>query len=205
MVHLFLFARGKPKVCERADSLAGRCKIDCTAQCRNNRVSELCRKVKMIIKSEDAEKEAALEVARLMLVAARTAPKARGLDTIVTAIIGGEDKNRLTYEMERVGKEKNLPMRVRDAGNVRNCEFVVLVGVKYEEGSSKELKLVDLGIALGSAAKVAGSLNVDNRIMRSVGEAAENLKLLQANYVIGIPISTAGKNPFFDRPPVVAT
>ncbi len=145
-----------------------------------------------------------MEVAKLMLVAARTAPKARGLDTIVTAIVGGEDKNRLADEMERVGKEKNLPMRIRDSGNVRNCELVVLVGVKYEAGSSKELKLVDLGIALGSAAKVAGSLNVDNRIMRSVGEAAENLKLLQADYVIGIPISTTGKNLFFDRPPVAA-
>jgi uncharacterized ferredoxin-like protein len=82
----------------------------------------------MIIKSEDAERDAALDVARLMLVAARTAPKARGLDTVVTAILGGEDKNRLADEMERVGKAKNLPMRIRDAGNVRNSELAVLVG-----------------------------------------------------------------------------
>lgn len=155
----------------------------------------------MIIKSEDAEKEAALQVAKLMLVAARTAPKARGLDTIVAAIVGGEDKNRLVDEMERAGKEKNLPNRVRDAGNVRNSELVILVGVRYGEGLSKELKLVDLGIALGSAAKVAGSLNVDNRIMRSIGEAAENMKLLQADYVVGIAISVGGKNLFFDRSP----
>jgi uncharacterized ferredoxin-like protein len=156
----------------------------------------------MIFESEDSEREVALEVARLMLVAARTAPKARGLDTVATAILGGEDKNRLADEMERAGKEKNLPTRVRDAWNVRNSELVVLVGVGYGEEVSKELKLVDLGIALGSAAKVAGSLNVDNRIMRSVGEAAENMKLLQADYVVGIPISVSGKNLFFDRSPV---
>jgi len=156
----------------------------------------------MLIRSDDAERDAALEVARLMLVAARTAPKARGLDTIVTAIVGGEDKNRLADEMERAGKEKNLPTRIRDAENVRNCELVVLVGVGYEAGSSNELKLVDLGIALGSAAKVAGDLNVDNRIMRSIGETAENMKLLQADYVVGIPISIKGKNAFFDRPSV---
>jgi uncharacterized ferredoxin-like protein len=64
---------------------------------------------------------------------------------------------------------------------------------------------LDLGIALGSAAKVAGDLNVDNRIMRSVGETAENMKLLQADYIVGIPISVKGKSMFFDRPPVAAT
>ena len=36
----------------------------------------------MILDSEDAEKEALLNVARLMVVAARTAPKARGEDSI---------------------------------------------------------------------------------------------------------------------------
>ncbi len=161
--------------------------------------------VRMIIKSEDAENDAALEVARLMLVAARTAPKARGSDTVVTAIFEGEDKDRVAAEMERAGKERNLPMRVRDAGNVRVSELVVLVGVKYEEGMSRELKLVDLGIALGSAAKTASDLNVDCRIMRSIGETVENMKLLQVDYVVGIPISIKGKSIFFDRPPVTTT
>jgi uncharacterized ferredoxin-like protein len=156
----------------------------------------------MFIKSEDAEREAALEVAKLMLVAARTAPKSKrgGLDTMVAAILGGEDKNKFADEMERAGLEKNLPTRIRDAGNVRNSELVILLGVGYEEGFPKELKPVDLGIALGSAAKVAGDLNVDSRIMRSVGETAENLKLMNADYVVGIPISIQGKNIFFDRP-----
>ena len=156
----------------------------------------------MLMKSEDAERDAALDVAKLMLVAARTAPKTRGLDTIVTMIVGGEDRDRLADEMERIGKEKNLPLRTRDAGNVRNAQLVALIGVSYEGGPSKELKLVDLGIALGSACKIASDLNVDNRIMRSIGETAENMKLLQADYVLGIPISIKGKSIFFDRPPV---
>lgn len=156
----------------------------------------------LLIKSEDLERDAALDVARLMLVAARTAPKAMGLDTIVTAIVGGEDKNKLADEMERIGKEKNLPRRIRDAGNVRNSQLVALIGVKYTGDPSNELKLVDLGIALGSASKIASDLNVDNRIMRSIGEAAENMKLLQADYVLGIPISIKGKSIFFDRPPI---
>ena len=156
----------------------------------------------MLIKSDDAERDAALYVAKLMLVAARTAPKAMGLDTVVTAIVGGEDQSRLADEMERIGKEKNRPRLVRDAGNVRKSQLVALIGIEYGEGLSKELKLVDLGIALGSASKIASDLNVDNRIMRSIGEAAENMKLLQADHVLGIPISIKGKSIFFDRPPV---
>ena len=104
--------------------------------------------------------------------------------------------------MERIGKEKNMPRRIRDAGNVRNSQLVALIGVKYTGDPSNELKLVDLGIALGSASKIASDLNVDNRIMRSIGEAAENMKLLQADYVLGIPISIKGKSIFFDRPPI---
>jgi uncharacterized ferredoxin-like protein len=60
-------------------------------------------------------------------------------------------------------------------------------------------KLIDLGIALGSAAKVAGDLNVDNRIMRSVGVAAMKMGLVEGDDVEGIPISIEGKNIYFDR------
>ena len=106
------------------------------------------------------------------------------------------------FEMEHIGKEKNRTRMVRDAGNVRNSQLVTLIGVRYTGNPSNEMKLVDLGIALGSASKIASDLNVDNRIMRSVGEAAENMKLLQADYVVGIPISIKGKSIFFDRPSV---
>jgi uncharacterized ferredoxin-like protein len=156
----------------------------------------------MLIKSQEAEKEAALNIAKLMLVSARTAPKAGGRDSIVTAIIDGPDLDKLADEMERIGKESNQPGRIRDAKNVRDSEVVVLIGVKYESGSSNELKLIDLGIALGSAVKTASELNADNRIMRSVGLAAKNLSLLDADHIEGIPVSIKGKNIYFDRPAV---
>ncbi|MCJ7633868.1 DUF2148 domain-containing protein [Candidatus Bathyarchaeota archaeon] len=153
----------------------------------------------MLIKSQDAERDGALNVAKLMLVAARTSPKTRGIDTIVTSIFDGEEKSRLADEVERDGKAKNLPTMVRDARCVRNSDMVILVGVKYKGDVSNELKLIDLGIAACSAAKIASSLNVDNRIMRSVGEVAESMKLFEADYTLGIPISIKGKNIYFDR------
>ena len=56
-----------------------------------------------------------------------------------------------------------------------------------------------MGIALGSAVKVASDLNVDNRIMRSVGTAAMKMRIIRGDDVEGIPLSINGKNIYFDR------
>jgi uncharacterized ferredoxin-like protein len=61
------------------------------------------------------------------------------------------------------------------------------------------IQALDLGIALGSAVKTASALNVDNRIMYTIGAAAKKLGLLDSDIVIGIPLSAAGKNIYFDR------
>ncbi|MFY9415198.1 MAG: ferredoxin domain-containing protein, partial [Tepidanaerobacteraceae bacterium] len=61
-------------------------------------------------------------------------------------------------------------------------------------------RLVDLGIAVGSAVKTASMLNVDNRIMYRIGVVARKMKLIEGDVVLGIPLSATGKNIFFDRP-----
>ncbi len=66
-------------------------------------------------------------------------------------------------------------------------------------GPSCAVRLLDLGIALGSAAKTASDHNVDNRIMYRVGVSARRLGLSQSNIVHGIPLSATGKSIFFDR------
>ena len=58
---------------------------------------------------------------------------------------------------------------------------------------------MDLGIALGSAVKIASELNIDNRMMYSIGVAAKDMGLLDADVIIGIPLAVTGKSPFFDR------
>jgi uncharacterized ferredoxin-like protein len=53
---------------------------------------------------------------------------------------------------------------------------------------------------LGSAAKTASLLNVDNRIMYRIGTAALKLKMLpESTVIMGIPISAKGKSIYFDR------
>jgi uncharacterized ferredoxin-like protein len=150
----------------------------------------------MLITSEDSESEAILNVAKLMVVAARTAPKAQGEDKIKAAIVTGKEKGDLANMMEQLGK-------IRDSKNVRDSEAVVLLGVEFgnptEDWINFKAKLIDLGIALGSAVKVASELNVDNRIMHSAGDVAMKMGLLRADEIQGIPLSIKGKNIFFDR------
>lgn len=87
--------------------------------------------------------------------------------------------------------------------NVMNSGLVVSIGVECGEVSDScwplKAKLIDLGIAIGSAVKVASELNIDNRIMYSVGLSAMEMGLLKADDIQGIPLSIKGKNIFFDR------
>lgn len=161
-----------------------------------------------------------------MVVAARTAPKSAGQDFIKIEIIEGETLTKLADEMLAYGKNSNKKNFDRDANNVRNSSCVVLIGIKDAEplgvncgacgfieckqlpklietpefkGPHCVYRLIDLGIALGSAVKIASILNADNRIMYRVGVVARQLKLIDADLVIGIPISATGKNIYFDR------
>jgi uncharacterized ferredoxin-like protein len=183
-----------------------------------------------IVESEKAEREGILEAARFMLIAARTAPKTAGIDDVLALIVYGKEKDAIADKMDEIGDERKIEGFKRDARNARDSEAVVLIGVKgsksiglncggcgyesckeFDEAKKKlgrdfvgptcVFKALDLGIALGSAAKTAGLLNVDNRVMYRVGTAAMKLKLLaDATVIMGIPISAKGKSIYFDRP-----
>jgi uncharacterized ferredoxin-like protein len=60
-------------------------------------------------------------------------------------------------------------------------------------------RMLDMGIALGSAVKTASMLNVDNRIMYRVGVVAREMKIVDWDFVMGIPMSVTGKSIYFDR------
>ena len=182
------------------------------------------------VESGESERDAVLQIARLMLVSARTAPKSGGVDDILTAIVYGAEKDSLVAEMDMIGEERSISRFKRDAENVRDSDAVVLIGVRgtksfgvdcgacgyancreFEGAEKKEgldftgptclPKALDLGIALGSAVKTASMLNVDNRIMYRIRKAARRLKLLpEATIIIGIPLSAKGKSIYFDRP-----
>ena len=68
-------------------------------------------------------------------------------------------------------------------------------------GPNCAVRMADLGIAIGSAAKTAQIHNVDNRIMYSAGSIAMALGLLgkDCTAAYAIPLSVSGKSIYFDR------
>ncbi len=82
-------------------------------------------------KDEKADMDGVFAVAKAMAVAARTAPKARGVDPIETLIVYGEDLDSLGKAMEEhEGKTYHRDILKRDAGNVRKSHAVLLIGIK---------------------------------------------------------------------------
>jgi uncharacterized ferredoxin-like protein len=71
-------------------------------------------------------------VARLMMISARTAPKARGSDALVVSIVTGDKLNVLAEEMRSYGENHNIDFFIRDAGNVENSSACVLIGAKRD-------------------------------------------------------------------------
>jgi uncharacterized ferredoxin-like protein len=165
-------------------------------------------------------------VADLMALAARTAPKSAGKDFVVTRIIEGDEVKALAEKMLEYGRHTGKKNFDRDGASVAASDVVVLIGVKnaqslglncgacgvdlcemlpintFEDefrGPQCAYRLLDMGIALGSAVKTAGMLNADNRIMYRAGVVARQMGLIEADVVMGIPLSATGKSIYFDR------
>lgn len=171
--------------------------------------------------SEDVNKTV-VEAARHIANAARTAPKARGLDNLVIAVLDAEELPAIAQTMMRMHEEgRAADFFVRDAHNLMASQALLLIGTKikvlglncglcgFETCEKKReypavpcaYNLNDLGIAMGSAAARAADMRLDSRVMYSVGAAAGEMKLLgdDVAVVFGLPLSAGPKSPYFDR------
>jgi uncharacterized ferredoxin-like protein len=174
------------------------------------------------------EKEVVEKLALELLVCARTAPKARGQDNLELAIVTDKDElEMIAQEMERIAERgEAFKFFKRDADNIRNSEALVLISVDFKnpvgvncgacgytcdtitkverkvldyEGPICAMRLIDLGIAIGSAVAKAKDLCLDNRVMYTVGVAVKRLGLMPGQVILGIPLSVKEKNIYFDR------
>ena len=175
----------------------------------------------MLKNEQDFKVEVVEKVAQQICIAARTAPKAKGLDLIEIAIIKGDSIKKISNEMIKIGKENDHPTFLRDGQNILAAQVVVLIGSKkqtiglrycgfcgFENCAAAEkagalcaYNSGDLGIAIGSAVSTAADHRLDNRVLYTAGKAAISLNLLgkEVKVAYGIPLSATGKNPFFDR------
>lgn len=179
-----------------------------------------------MVKSErDFAEEAVMMAAYLMAESARTAPKSKGIDDIEILYVEKDEIEMIAKKMEEFAAEDRDFLR--DANSIRKAKGMVIIGLRggrslgincgacgfkncaeFEKATRAEVKfrgpncafkLVDLGIALGSAVKLSAILGVDTRIMYRAGLAAKELGLTDCDVAFAIPIAVEGKNPFFDR------
>lgn len=175
-----------------------------------------------MISEDKIKKEALYDIARKMVIAARTAPKGRGMDNIVIAIAETPEIENIAIRMEEIAAVSGMDAFRRDACNIRMAPLMLMIGAKYNtthlpycglcgfencENKSKHpespcvFNIADLGIAVGSAVDMAAHFHADNRIMYTAGMAVKKLSLLgeDVQIVMCIPLSATSKNPFFDR------
>lgn len=164
--------------------------------------------------------------ALLMAISARTAPKSKGIDDLEIVYIYGDEKDMIAEKMIELEKDRGKGWK-RDGESLKMAEGILILGIRGDktldlncsacgfksckefenstriegdyEGPNCVFKILDLGIALGSAVKLASVLNVDNRIMYRIGVVAKMLGIINSTVALGIPLACTGKNPFFDR------
>lgn len=177
----------------------------------------------MIKTMELSERDTCFQVADLMVTAALTAPKGSGRDTVVGAVISGEDKDKLAETMKKLGELYKEDFIIRDSANVDSSTCVVVLGCKAvpmglpncglcgfkncgemkKAGSNCVFNVTDLGIAVGSAVSVAADHRIDNRVMYSIGIAARDMGIFSEDVKVcwGIPLNSTSKSIYFDRGP----
>lgn len=175
----------------------------------------------MVYDERDIKTETIISVAKKMAVAARTAPKASGRDKLEILILDGKDKDRLADELEKSGKEQEIDFFVRDAGNIRKSDAVLLIGMNNvplalekcgicgfgncanmkKAGGRCSFNVTDLGIAVGSAVSLAADNRVDNRVLYSGGKVAVEKGFFDEFVCLAyaIPLASGSKSIFFDR------
>lgn len=175
----------------------------------------------MIRTEKEIRLETVVNVAKNMMIAAMTAPKGSGKDTVRGIILTGTDKDKLAEEMIRIGNRKKVSIFLRDGENLKNSQCVVLLAsitkpfgmsdcsmCGYENcsemasaGGNCVFNLTDLGIAVGSACSVAADNRVDSRVMYTAGQGALSMGLFKEDVGVcwGIPLSAYAKSIYFDR------
>ncbi len=174
---------------------------------------------------ESVRKEIVELAAKLMMLSAQTAPKSKGEDSLEVIYLSEFDE--IVKKMEELAEKTGDRNFVRDANSLKKSDGLILLGIygersigmncgacgfkncgEFAKAERKEVvfkgpncmfKLLDLGIAIGSAVKLGAVIGVDSRVMYRIGAAAKLLGISKADVVMGIPLASLSKSPYFDR------
>lgn len=154
-----------------------------------------------------------------MMLAARTAPKTKGVDILEIRLIDSrEELDALADVMDEKAESRGMMFLHRDASNVRRSDAVLLIGSPIKtmglncgycgyphcdlkpQFAPCAFNSIDVGIAIGSACATAADARVDSRVMFSVGSCALEAGMMpECTQVLAVSLSASSKSPYFDR------
>ncbi len=161
----------------------------------------------MIYNERTQRHEQVVAAARQMLTAARTAPKARGVDIIEAILVEGDDLKILADKMVEIGNERNRPSFIRDAGNVLQAECIVAIGTRYQslglncghcgfatcaERENSNSQLSTLNSQLSEVPCSLNSIDVGIAIGSACATAADLRLDTRVMYSIGVAVEQLG-------------
>lgn len=134
----------------------------------------------MIINERETRKEYMLEAAKQIMLAARTAPKGKGVDIIEIITLSDEDIDAVSEELLRLAEKTGMKFLIRDSENIQSADAMIVIGTRqapqglncaycgYATCAEKPqdtpcaINSIDVGIAIGSACAKAADLRVDS-------------------------------------------
>ena len=84
-----------------------------------------------ILFESDIKENVIVRTAEKMMAAARTAPKAKGIDNLVISMVQGDTIKALSHKLKELVQNGEGPdYFVRDAENILNSSAIVIIGTK---------------------------------------------------------------------------
>ena len=87
----------------------------------------------MIYNERNIRKEIVLEAAKQIMMAARTAPKGKGVDIIEIITLSHDSLPTLSENMRSEGKKRGMMFFLRDPDNIEQADAVILIGTRRPE------------------------------------------------------------------------
>ena len=124
----------------------------------------------MRISGSKEEAKAVLDVARLMLLAARTAPKGKGVDDLETLILTEKDKDVIARELYAMGE--NLQRELIEEEQVMLRQIMNEVMIYLEEYNKQyNYKYIFSNSFGGQLLYTDKSLNITNDVLKGLNES----------------------------------
>jgi uncharacterized ferredoxin-like protein len=118
------------------------------------------------------EEKAVAVVADLMALAARTAPKGKGIDTLEIVVLAKKDGKKLATRLDKLGDDMNIGFFHRDAKNIAASDGCVIIGSRGREtagincGGCGYATCAEFTKAVQKKAKAAGPFAGPNCVLR---------------------------------------